>query len=352
MLTKEEALLAVNKALEELGKGRPSDNPFVVCAEATVEREFGWAFCFNTKKHIETGNPSDSLAGSGPVIVNKRTETIEFFGTNKGPSAIIDEYDRKVLSELGLWSRIAADRIERLICDLKSPDHAVREAAAKSLSQLGPEARAAVPALIDALISEPSECPSIGRAICTLVTGVAVVNALRTALRNPNSHVRFWASRAIVLLGPGAEPAIPELIEALTDTASPVSDTAAWALGSIGEPSIAPLCEAATNGNNLLRCKALLAIGRYVSHISAKLQTVISALDDDSPDIQRAAALAVCSFAQSVAEKRRRENLSAAEQDALPVLRMAIRRIEANPEINEAPDWTSRVAAWLDANPS
>ncbi len=32
MLTKEEALLMVQKALEELGKGRPPDNPLVVCA--------------------------------------------------------------------------------------------------------------------------------------------------------------------------------------------------------------------------------------------------------------------------------------------------------------------------------
>jgi HEAT repeat protein len=286
------------------------------------------------------------------VIVNKRTGAIEFFGTNKGPSQIIDEYDRKVLEELGLWDKIAADRVKRLIYDLKSPEHAAREAAAKSLSQLGPAARSAVSALIDALIAEPVECPSIGRAICTLATGVPDVDALRAALRNPNFHVRFWASRALVLLGRGAEPAIPELIQALADTASTVSDTAAWALGSIGEPSIAPLCEAVANGDNLLRCKALLALGRYVDHISAKLQTVISALDDDSPDIQRAAARAVCSLAQGVAEKRRRDSLSAAEQDALPPLRMAIRRIEANPGINESPDWTSRVAAWLDANPS
>jgi HEAT repeat protein len=136
------------------------------------------------------------------------------------------------------------------------------------------------------------------------------------------------------------------------DASSRVVDSAAWALGSIGEPSLAPLCAAATAGDDLLRRKALLALGRYANHISAKLQTVIGALDDDSPDIQRAAARAVCSLAQRITEQMRSDRLTPAEEEAMPILRRAIRRIESNPEINETPDWTARVAAWLDAEPS
>lgn len=242
--------------------------------------------------------------------------------------------------------------IESLIRDLTSPEQAVREAAAKSLSDLGQAGRQAVPALIDALLAEPSACPWVGTAICALGPRVTDVAALRAALRSANSHARFWAARALVKLGPDSEPATPDLIHALTDASSPVADSAAWALGAIGEPSLGPLREAAANGDGFLRRKALLTLGRYVDHISAKLQTIISALDDDSPDIQRSAASAVCSLAQHITEKRRSGGLSAAEQEALPILRWAIGRIEANPKINESPDWTARIAAWLNADPS
>ena len=37
-----------------------------------------------------------ALAGNGPVIVNKFTGIIEFFGSNKQPKKVIEEYEQKL----------------------------------------------------------------------------------------------------------------------------------------------------------------------------------------------------------------------------------------------------------------
>jgi HEAT repeat protein len=241
------------------------------------------------------------------------------------------------------------NQVEVFIRDLKSPDQAVREASARSLSQLGAGAKPAVTALIDALLAESSACPSIGTAICRLGPSRDDLDVLRAALRHPNSHVRFWGARALVTLGPVAEPAIPELIPLLTDAQTTVVDSVIWALGAIGDASLDPLNAVATTADEALRRMALIALGSYADHIASKLQTVVNALDDCSPGIRRAAAWAVCSLAQRLRERKRNAKLSADEQDALPILRRAIMRIETDPEIDQAPDWTSRIAAWLDA---
>ena len=76
--------------------------------------------------------------------------------------------------------------VSEWIARLKDEDDSVRLKAAMSLRQLGPEAKAAVPALV--------EC-----------------------LKDSNASVRCESAFALQRIGPAAKPAIPALIEALKD---------------------------------------------------------------------------------------------------------------------------------------
>src|ERR1700693_3394224 len=141
----------------------------------------------------------------------------------------------------------AAEQIQQSIRNLQSKDHGVRESAARDLCELGSAAQPAIPALLNALLAEPDACPWVGTAIFEIGTDATHVDALRMGLRHPNTDVRFWAARGLVKCGPGAEPAIPELIGALQDPHIPVRGSASWALKEIGKPAVLALCEAARN---------------------------------------------------------------------------------------------------------
>jgi len=72
------AVEAVNRLLAE--RATPGDEWIIVEAE-TIERDFGWVFFYNSKRFIETGDFIYRLAGNGPVIFNKHTGAVEFYGS-------------------------------------------------------------------------------------------------------------------------------------------------------------------------------------------------------------------------------------------------------------------------------
>ena len=93
MLTKTEALEIVTRRLQQMG---PSADPFVVIEKNTIEKPFGWVFFYNSKRFVETGESRYRLAGNGPVIVNKHTGSVEFFGSTKPPLEFVAEYEQKL----------------------------------------------------------------------------------------------------------------------------------------------------------------------------------------------------------------------------------------------------------------
>jgi len=111
MLTKTEALELVSK---ELQQRHSPDNRTVVVDKDTIERAFGWVFFYNTKRFLETGKSRYRLLGNGPVIVNKHTANIEFFGSGKPVEEVISDYERN------LAVRPSHSTVEELLSQLDS----------------------------------------------------------------------------------------------------------------------------------------------------------------------------------------------------------------------------------------
>jgi hypothetical protein len=95
MLTQAEAEAQV---LEHLKRFQSPPHLLAINEAATIERQFGWVFFYNTRKCFETGNLLDQLAGNGPIIVNKYTSAVVYGRSNQPIEAFIEEYERSLQS--------------------------------------------------------------------------------------------------------------------------------------------------------------------------------------------------------------------------------------------------------------
>jgi len=93
MLTKKEALELVSRELQS--RSSPQEL-WVVIDKQTIERSFGWVFFYESKAFLETGLFRDRLFGNGPVIVNKASGAVEFYGSGDLPEDIIKVYEIKL----------------------------------------------------------------------------------------------------------------------------------------------------------------------------------------------------------------------------------------------------------------
>lgn len=49
-----------------------SNDQFVIISDYTEEINEGWAFFYNSEDFVRSGNPSDALAGNGPILVTRQ----------------------------------------------------------------------------------------------------------------------------------------------------------------------------------------------------------------------------------------------------------------------------------------
>jgi CubicO group peptidase (beta-lactamase class C family) len=122
--------------------------------------------------------------------------------------------------------------VARLVDALKGGDPQGREAAALALGRVGPEAAAAVEALV-ATFSDPDIYLRGAAAVALAQIGQAAVPALIRALGDAKAEVRWSAAIAIGRAGQAGRAAIPALITAVSDTDDNVRYTSAVALGGL-----------------------------------------------------------------------------------------------------------------------
>src|SRR5205807_844892 len=137
---------------------------------------------------------------------------------------------RKAANALGLAGPDAAAAVPALVEALKDTDAQVRGTAARALAAVGPSA---VPALLKAAESSPDR-PARPLAYLALgesrPVGPEASRALVAGLKDPDGEVRAAAAFALAGLGDGA---VPPLCEALRAK----EPSAALALGQIGAPA-------------------------------------------------------------------------------------------------------------------
>jgi hypothetical protein len=63
--------------------------------EATIETSWGWVFFYQSRRFLETGDPSWCLVGNAPVIVDAETGAVTITGTAFPVEAYIAEYERE-----------------------------------------------------------------------------------------------------------------------------------------------------------------------------------------------------------------------------------------------------------------
>lgn len=67
----------------------------VIIEEATIERDYGWIFFFNSKRFLTTLDLSDMVAGGGPVLVERENGHIVQFPSAQPAEVYITEYEKQ-----------------------------------------------------------------------------------------------------------------------------------------------------------------------------------------------------------------------------------------------------------------
>jgi hypothetical protein len=97
MIPIEEARSIVEAELSRLDS--PDVRPSMAILEnSTIERDWGWVFFYQSVEYLETGNPSDQLAGNAPYIVNRHTGELVATGTAWPIEKYIEDYETRLLS--------------------------------------------------------------------------------------------------------------------------------------------------------------------------------------------------------------------------------------------------------------
>ncbi len=82
----------------------PPGLEFVLVDNANPESAFAWVFFYDNKKHIESGDYRDALAGAGPILVDKLDGTVHTFGSAFAGAKCIAKYDE--LRRLGPTTKV------------------------------------------------------------------------------------------------------------------------------------------------------------------------------------------------------------------------------------------------------
>jgi HEAT repeat protein len=124
------------------------------------------------------------------------------------------------------------------------------------------------------------------------------VEPLAAALKDEDPSIRMQAAMALGSIGPAAKSAVPALAGALTDKLEAVQYAAAYALGSIGaEQALPALKKAAGSKDTLVRLLTTWAIAKAKPDdkeaMSKAVDTLVSAMEDDRPEVRHAASRAL-----------------------------------------------------------
>jgi HEAT repeat protein len=205
-----------------------------------------------------------------------------------------DFYVRRGAAEaLKTMGKEAKAAVPALTNALEDNFYGVRQTAAQALGSIGPDAEAAIPALSNAAAKDHYACVRLAAAEALGKIGPAtkdVVPTLSNALRDLDDDVRRAAAEALGKCGLEAKDAVLALREAEKDSSEPVRRTAAEGLKYF---RVAQLVRAAKDKDAGARLKAIAELGDLGPEAKAAVPALAEALRDDDIGVRRAAAVAL-----------------------------------------------------------
>ncbi|HYT61141.1 MAG TPA: HEAT repeat domain-containing protein [Haliangiales bacterium] len=174
----------------------------------------------------------------------------------------------------------------------------VRIAAAQVLGDLGPAARNAAPALVEALRDrDPTLRRNAAFALGKIGAKPALaVPALAGVLSDRNEEVRMYAAIALKKFGPQAARAVPGLVAALSDSNWQVRERAALALGATGNNQadvVLALEGALQDEHRYVRSSAATALASMAPHTRSARAALAQARYDPDAEVRYSANVAM-----------------------------------------------------------
>lgn len=95
-ITFKQAREIAEKQIEAWSHG---DIELVILESETIEKWYGWIFCYNSKKFLETGNMSYAVVGNCPLFISKLSGEISTYFTSYSLESMIEIHEE----EFKLW---------------------------------------------------------------------------------------------------------------------------------------------------------------------------------------------------------------------------------------------------------
>ncbi len=199
---------------------------------------------------------------------------------------------------------LGADAVPPCVESLQSKSD-LRLYAIKVLIRIGPEAAAAVPALIGALQDEDAEIRKEAEFALGAVgpEAAAATSALIKQLTDADADVRHAACYALGKIGPPAKMALPALRKGLSSDDDFQKIVSIWAMlqidsdkEALAKMAIPVLVETLTNGHkhgDHVRVEAAYELGELGPAAKSALAALKQALNDDNNAVRYAAAVAI-----------------------------------------------------------
>lgn len=234
---------------------------------AAKRHETTWRHVWNWMTGSSNGHAAPQTNGNMANYIEKLSD--------EDPSIRSDAADK-----LGLLRESAADAVPMLSEALHDDYEPVCLNAAYVLGAIG---EPAVSALIEKLADERGPARRMA-AYGLAAVGAPAVPALCNALGHENDAVRVEATYALAQIGRAAEPAVPTLMEHSKDTKVEVRRYIPEAFGAIGpeaSPAVPVLIDMLTNDDDVqVRFEAALALAQIGPASSEAIPTLKDALSD------------------------------------------------------------------------